>query len=65
MHTVIRHKALEEGFVVVISGRGSENTVVQEYTTYAVEGQREYTSLVIERSFTDERDAIRYFQNSF
>jgi len=62
MHTVLRHTATKSGFAVVISGRGSENTVVQEYDTYAVNGPAVYTTLVSEHSFSDERDAITHFE---
>lgn len=65
MHTVIRHTVTKTGFVVVISGRGSEDTVVQEYDTYTVEIEKVNTTLVSEHRFSDERDAITHFERIY
>ena len=57
MHTVIRHQETPSGFMIVVSGRASEPTMVQSYETHR--GGR--TTLTTEWPYTDERDAIACF----
>ena len=63
MHTVIRHTETDDGFVVVISGKASDEiaAVIQEYRAYG----HGHTTMETERSFTDERDAVRHFDNYY
>ena len=61
MHTVIRHTKTTDGFACVISGYGGKPTAVQEYAQTPSEGP--HTSLVSERYFDDERDAIAWFEH--
>ncbi len=57
MHTVIRHQETPNGFIIVVSGRASEQTMVQQYTTHPT-GR---VTLDREWPYNDERDAIRVF----
>ena len=65
MHTVVRHTTIKTGFVVVISGRSYEDTVVQVYDTYAVDATAVHPSLVSEVLFADERRAIQFFEETY
>lgn len=61
MHTVIRHTKTANGFALVISGYSHATTAVQEYAQTSSEGA--HTSLVSERYFDDERDAVAWFEH--
>jgi hypothetical protein len=61
MHTVIRHTKTANGFAVVISGYGNAPTVVQEYRQSPELAPQ--TKLVYENNYSDERDAVAFFDS--